>query len=65
MDGAIEIYGRMDLAWRAQQIAVAGKRHGFDVWKPIQNITTQSSWTYLLYGDKEPISGAGGILGAR
>ncbi len=52
MDGAIEIYGRMDLAWRAQQIAVAGKRHGFDVWKPIQKFT-QKQLDVLLYGDRE------------
>jgi excinuclease ABC subunit A len=52
MDGGIEIYGRMDLAWRAQQIAVAGKRHGFDIFKPIQNMTPKQL-EILLYGDKE------------
>jgi excinuclease ABC subunit A len=52
MDGAIEIYGRMDLAWRAQQIAEVGKRHGFDVWEPIQNMTPKQL-DVLLYGEKD------------
>ncbi len=52
MEGAIEIYGRMDLAWRAQQIASAGKRHGFDVWKPIEKFTPKQL-DVLLYGDRE------------
>ena len=56
MEGAIAIYGRMELAWRAQQIAIAGKRHGFDVWKPI-NQMTEKQLRVLLYGDKEPLSG--------
>jgi len=53
MDGAIEIYGRMELAWRAEQIAAAGRRHGFDVWKPIERMT-EKQLDVLLYGDKEP-----------
>ncbi|MGI0100192.1 MAG: excinuclease ABC subunit UvrA [Candidatus Micrarchaeaceae archaeon] len=57
MDGAIEIYGRIDLSWRAQQIAVAGKRHGFDVFKPIQDMT-KKQLDVLLYGDKEPLTGS-------
>ncbi len=52
MEGAIEIYGRMDLAWRAEQIAVAGRRHGFDVWKPIEKFTPRQL-EVLLYGDRE------------
>jgi excinuclease ABC subunit A len=56
MDGALRIYGRMDLAWRAQQIAVAGKLHGFDVWTPIKEFTKQQL-DVLLYGDSEPRSG--------
>ncbi len=53
MDGAIEIYGKFDLAWRAQQIAEAGKRHGFDIWTPIEKLT-KKQLDVLLYGDKEP-----------
>ncbi|MGI0141660.1 MAG: excinuclease ABC subunit UvrA [Candidatus Micrarchaeales archaeon] len=56
MDGAIEIYGRMDIAWRAQQIAVAGKKHGFDVWTPIEDFS-QKQLDVLLYGDKAPLTG--------
>ena len=55
MDGAIEVYGRMELAWRAQQIAAAGKRYGFDIFKPI-NTFNAKQMNVLLYGDKEPIS---------
>ncbi len=55
MDGAIAIYGRMDLAWRAQQIAAVGKRYGFDIWDPIGKMTAKQL-NVLLYGDKEPIS---------
>jgi len=54
MDGAIKIYGRIDLSWRAQQIAVAGKRYGFDVWKPIQSMT-RKQLDVLFYGDREPV----------
>ncbi len=53
MDGAIEIYGKFDLAWRAQQISVAGKRHGFDVWTPIRELT-KKQLDVLLYGDAQP-----------
>lgn len=53
MDGAIKIYGRIDLGWRAQQIAVAGKRHGFDVWKPVQNFT-RKQLDVLFYGERDP-----------
>ncbi len=53
MSGAIAIYGKFDLAWRAQQIAVAGKRYGFDVWTPI-NKMTKKQLDVILYGDKEP-----------
>ncbi|MDE1768090.1 MAG: excinuclease ABC subunit UvrA [Candidatus Micrarchaeota archaeon] len=53
MDGAIAIYGKFDISWRANQIAVAGKRHGFDVWTPIKDLT-KKQLEVLLYGDKEP-----------
>ncbi len=58
MDGAIEIYGKFDLAWRAQQISVAGKRHGFDVWTPIKDLS-KKQLDVLLYGDAKPDAGEG------
>ncbi len=56
MDGAIEIYGRMDLKWRAQQIAVVGKKFGFDVFTPISKFS-KKQLDVLLYGNNEPIKG--------
>ncbi|MDE1828380.1 MAG: excinuclease ABC subunit UvrA [Candidatus Micrarchaeota archaeon] len=56
MDGAIEVYGKMELAWRAEQIASAGRRHGFDVWKPIERFS-EKQLNVLLYGDREEPSG--------
>lgn len=56
MDGALAIYGRMDLTWRAQQLAVVGKRHGFDLFTPIKDFT-QKQLDILFYGDKEPLNG--------
>ncbi len=56
MDGALAVYGRMDLSWRAQQLAMVGKRHGFDVFTPIKDFT-EKQLAVLLYGDKEPING--------
>ncbi|MDE1850913.1 MAG: excinuclease ABC subunit UvrA [Candidatus Micrarchaeota archaeon] len=56
MDGAIEVYGKMELAWRAEQIASAGRRHGFDVWKPIERFS-EKQLNVLLYGDREQPAG--------
>ncbi|MGE5637281.1 MAG: excinuclease ABC subunit UvrA, partial [Chloroflexota bacterium] len=56
MDGALAVYGRMDLSWRAQQLAIVGKKHGFDVFTPIKNFS-EKQLKVLLYGDKEPING--------
>ncbi|HYA77990.1 MAG TPA: excinuclease ABC subunit UvrA, partial [Verrucomicrobiae bacterium] len=56
MDGALAIYGSMDLSWRAQQLALVGKRHGFDVFTPIKDFTEQQL-NVLLHGDKEPMNG--------
>ncbi|MGA3059715.1 MAG: excinuclease ABC subunit UvrA [Candidatus Bathyarchaeia archaeon] len=56
MDGALAIYGSMDLSWRAQQLATVGKRHGFDVFTPIKDFTEQQLHV-LLYGDREPLTG--------
>ena len=56
MDGALAVYGRMDLSWRAQQLAVVGKKYGFDVFTPIKDFT-EKQLKILLYGDREPING--------
>ena len=52
MNGAIKIYGKMELAWRAQQIATVGKRYGFDIWEPISSLN-KKQMEVLLYGDME------------
>jgi excinuclease ABC subunit A len=56
MDGALRVYGKMDLTWRSQQLALVGKKHGFDLFTPI-NQFTEKQLEVLLYGDKEPLSG--------
>ncbi|MCX8150835.1 MAG: excinuclease ABC subunit UvrA [Candidatus Bathyarchaeota archaeon] len=56
MDGALAVYGKMDLTWRVQQLAMVGKKHGFDVFTPIKDFTDKQL-KVLLYGDREPISG--------
>ncbi len=56
MDGALRVYGRMDLTWRSQQLALVGKKHGFDLFTPISQFT-EKQLEVLLYGDKEPLSG--------
>ena len=37
----LAVYGSMDLSWRAQQLAMVGKKHGFDVFTPIKDFTEQ------------------------
>ena len=56
MDGALRVYGRMDLTWRAQQLALVGKKHRFDLFTPISQFT-EKQLDVLLYGDKEPLNG--------
>ncbi|MFC1486982.1 excinuclease ABC subunit UvrA [Thermoproteota archaeon] len=56
MEGALAVYGRMDLSWRVQQLAMVGKKHGFDVFAPISDFS-EKQLQVLLYGDIKPISG--------
>lgn len=56
MDGALAVYGKMELNWRAQQLALVGKKHGFDLFTPIRDFTEKQT-NVLLYGDKEPLNG--------
>ncbi|HOI19284.1 MAG TPA: excinuclease ABC subunit UvrA [Candidatus Woesearchaeota archaeon] len=54
IDGAIAVYGRMDLSWRSQQLSVIGRQHGFDIFTPIDKFTKRQK-EVLLYGDNTPI----------
>jgi excinuclease ABC subunit A len=56
MDGALAVYGRMDLSWRVQQLATVGRKHGFDVFTPI-NKFSEKQLRVLLHGDHNPING--------
>jgi excinuclease ABC subunit A len=56
MDGALVVYGRMELSWRAQQLAVVGQKYGFDMFTPIKDFTAEQLHV-LLYGDHAPING--------
>jgi excinuclease ABC subunit A len=56
MEGALLVYGKMDLSWRAQQLAAVGQKYGFDVFTPINEFTSEQR-AALLYGTSEPISG--------
>ncbi len=56
MDGALAVYGTMELSWRAQQLTVVGQKHGFDLFTPIKDFT-EEQLQVLLQGDHEPING--------
>ena len=54
IDGAIAIYNKMDIGWRAQQIATVGKKFGFDIFMPIKKFSSKQL-RVLLYGTTESI----------
>jgi excinuclease ABC subunit A len=54
MDGALEVYGKIELTWRAQQLSAVGRKYGFDVFTPINKFTNKQLHA-LLYGDSEPL----------
>jgi excinuclease ABC subunit A len=56
IDGALAVYGRMDMSWRIQQLAAVGKQFGFDVFTPIKDFN-EKQLDALLYGTKKPIKG--------
>jgi excinuclease ABC subunit A len=56
MDGALAVYGKMELSWRAQQLQVVGEKYGFDLFMPIKDFTPEQLHV-LLYGDQQPING--------
>ncbi|MGV8150566.1 MAG: excinuclease ABC subunit UvrA, partial [Candidatus Woesearchaeota archaeon] len=55
MDGALAVYGKMDISWRAQQLAAVGKKFGFDIFTPL-NKFTKKQLDVLLYGTTEAIN---------
>ena len=56
LDGALAVYGKMELSWRAQQLQVVGDKYGFDLFTPIKDFT-EKQLQVLLFGDREPING--------
>jgi excinuclease ABC subunit A len=56
MDGAIAIYGKLDLSWRGQQLQVVGKKYGFDLFTPLEKFSKEQM-NILLYGTKESLAG--------
>lgn len=54
MDGAIAIYGKMDLSWRGQQLSAVAKKYKFDLFTPIKDLT-KKQFDVLMYGTDEPI----------
>ncbi len=56
MDGALVVYGRLDLKWRAQQMQVVAKEYGFDVFTPLKDLT-KVQLNVLLYGTTKRLSG--------
>ncbi len=55
-DGAIKLYGKMDLSWRSQQLAVVGKKFGFDIFTPIKELT-KKQYNALMYGTDVALNG--------
>ncbi|MDA1196570.1 MAG: excinuclease ABC subunit UvrA [Nanoarchaeota archaeon] len=55
LDGAIAVYGKMDLRWRSQQIAAVGAQFGFDIITPIDQFTPKQK-KILLLGSTKPVN---------
>jgi excinuclease ABC subunit A len=56
MNGAIAIYGKFDLKWRAQQIGLVAKKYKFDLFTPINELS-EKQLDVLLYGTDEKLTG--------
>ncbi len=54
MDGAVKVYGKMDMSWRIQQLKAVGDKFKFDIWTPIKNFN-EKQLNVLLYGTTQPI----------
>ncbi len=57
MDGALVVYGRLDLKWRAQQMQVVAREFGFDLFTPIKDLT-KAQLDVLLYGTTKKLKGS-------
>ena len=57
MDGAIAVYGKMDLKWRAQQLAIVGEKYGFDLWEPVSSFSKKAYSVFMHGNNGEPIRG--------
>jgi len=55
MDGALAVYGKMDISWRVQQLSAVGKKFGFDVFTPLDKFSKKQV-DVLLYGTTEAIN---------
>ena len=49
MEGALKVYGKLDLTWRSQQIGAVGKKYGFKLYTPIKDFT-KKQLDILLHG---------------
>jgi excinuclease ABC subunit A len=56
MDGAIQVYGKLDLKWRAQQLSIVGRKLGFDLFTKIKDFTPKQL-DALYYGTNQRITG--------
>ncbi len=56
IDGALVVYGRLDLKWRAQQMGVVAKEYGFDLFTPIKELSAKQLQV-LLYGTQKKMRG--------
>jgi excinuclease ABC subunit A len=54
LDGAIKIYGKLDLTWRSKQLGFVGRTHGFSLVVPVESFS-KKQYDILMYGDKTPI----------
>jgi excinuclease ABC subunit A len=52
IDGAVEIYGKIDSTWRMQQLQEIGKNLGFDIYTPIKKFS-EKQMNILLHGSLE------------
>ncbi len=56
IEGALTIYGKIDLTWRSQQLAIVGKSHGFKLDTPLSKFS-EAQFKVLMYGDPKPLYG--------
>ena len=56
LNGAINSYGKLDLNWRSQQLAIVGREFGFDLLTPLEKFS-KNQLDVLLYGTQKSISG--------